>query len=196
MEYNKNWDALSNILYDENGTPRKKIGKEYFKKVIDQVETIEDGFVRAYLGNNQDVMADLVNRGLFVLNFFTHTLPPEKKTYLKLGELRGHISLMGRILSTMVERDRSLHLFNEFQKRFPYAKDIILCIGNSYSIEKKEVIKKNRNGDSENTITNLVLWGFVYEQNFGKSDILYLSDTGRRVYNHYTSNKDEIFYRH
>lgn len=198
MDYNENWDALSNILY-ENGAPRKKIGKEHFETLINQVETIEEGFVRAYLGNNQDVMADLVEQGIFVLNFFTDTLTPEKKAYLKIGELRGYISFMARILSTMVKRDQALHRFNELQKCSLYAKDIILCIGYS-RIEEQELIEKLKKDKTiivKSSITYLIQYGFLYEQKFGSLHILYLSDLGRRVYNHFSSNKEkEIFYRH
>lgn len=198
MDYNENWDALSNILY-ENGAPRKKIGKEHFETLINQVETIEEGFVRAYLGNNQDVMADLVEQGIFVLNFFTDTLTPEKKAYLKIGELRGYISFMARILSTMVKRDQALHRFNELQKCSLYAKDIILCIGYS-RIEEQELIEKLKKDKTiivKSTITYLIQYGFLYEQKFGSLHILYLSDLGRRVYEHFSSNKEkEIFYRH
>ena len=198
MDYNENWDALSNILY-ENGAPRKKIGKEHFETLINQVETIEEGFVRAYLGNNQDVMADLVEQGIFVLNFFTDTLTPEKKAYLKIGELRGYISFMARILSTMVKRDQALHRFNELQKCSLYAKDIILCIGYS-RIEEQELIEKLKKDKTiivKSTITYLIQYGFLYEQKFGSLHILFLSDLGRRIYDHFSSNKEkEIFYRH
>lgn len=197
MEYNENWDRIRSILYDENGIPRKKIPKEDYKKLSDLVKTINEEVVRAYLGNDRDFMEKLVETGLFNLDFFTAALTPEKRAYFELGQLSGQISLMGRILSTMVARDRSLHRFNELQKSSPYARDIILCIGSSYSIEEKEVIKKVKKGDLENAITNLILWGFVYEQNYGEDHILYLSDLGRLVYYHYTSNKEEeIFYRH
>ena len=190
MDYNENWDALSNILY-ENGAPRKKIGKEHFETLINQVETIEEGFVRAYLGNNQDVMADLVEQGIFVLNFFTDTLTPEKKAYLKIGELRGYISFMARILSTMVKRDQALHRFNELQKCSLYAKDIILCIGYS-RIEEQELIEKLKKDKTiivKSTITYLIQYGFLYVQKFGSLHILFLSDLGRRIYDHFSSNK-------
>ena len=197
MDYNENWDALNQILY-EDWIPRKKILKEDYKKLSDLVKTINEDVVSAYLGNDRDVMENLVETGLFVLNFFTSTLSPEKRAYFELGQLRGHISLMGRILSNTVQRDLSLSRFNEIQNRFPYVKDIILCIGKSGSIEKNEVVVKNfKNKDLENAITELVQYGLVYETEYGKSDILFLTDSGRRVYNHYISIKeDEPFYQH
>ena len=198
INYSENWDRIRSILYDENRIPRKKIPKEDYKKLSNLVETINEQVVSAYLGNNRDVMANLVETGLFSLNFFAATLTPEKRAYFELGQLRGHISLMGRILSTMADRDRSLHLFDKFQKKFPYyAKDIILCIGKSGSIEKEELIKNIGNENLDNTIRSLVQSGFVYEKDYGNFDILFLTDTGRRVYYHYTSIKeDEPFYQH
>lgn len=202
MEYNENWDIINHILYDENGTPKETIEKKDFEVVFDQVATIQKEFVRAFLSNNPNVMTKLINLGLITINYFESSLPQEKKVYFKLGELKGYVSLMARILSNISEREATLYQFNEFQKIFPNAKDIILYIGPS-EIDKNDLIKKmKKNGDLkdeaiENTITNLVLWGFVNDQNYGEDHILYLADLGRLVYKHYTSIKEnELFYQY
>ena len=99
----------------------------------------------------------------------------------------------------MVKRDQALHRFNELQKCSLYAKDIILCIGYS-RIEEQELIEKLKKDKTiivNSSITYLIQYGFLYEQKFGSLHILYLSDLGRRVYEHFSSNKEkEIFYRH
>jgi len=202
MEYNENWDIINHILYDENGTPKETIEKKDFEVVFDQVATIQREFVRAFLSNNPNVMTKLINLGLITINYFESSLPQEKKVYFKLGELKGYVSLMARIVSNVSERKATLYQFNEFQKIFPYAKDIILHIGTS-EIDKNDLIKKmKKNGDLkdeaiENTIANLTLWGFVNDQNYGEDHILYLADLGRLVYKHYTSIKEnELFYQY
>ena len=198
MGYSLNWQKIHNILYDENG-PRKKIPKEEYKKLSDLVKTINEQVVSAYLGNDRDDMVELVDTGLFVLNSFASALSPEKRAYFELGQLRGKICLMGRILSNMAQRDQALHRFNELQKCSLYAKDIILCIGYS-RIEEQELIEKLKKDKTiivKSTITYLIQYGFLYEQKFGSLHILFLSDLGRRVYNHFSSNKEkEIFYQH
>lgn len=197
MEYPEIWNRISSILYDENRIPRKKIPKKDYKKLSNLVKTINEEVVSAYLGNDRDAMESHVDTGLFYLNFFTSTLTPEKRAYFELGQLSGHISLMGRILTYMVERDLSLRRFNGIQNKFPYVKDIILYIGKSGSIEKEVVVKNFKNKDIENAIKELVQYGLVYKKDYGKYDILFLTDTGRRVYYHYTSVKeDEPFYQH
>ena len=202
MEYNENWDIINHILYDENGTPKETIEKKDFEVVFDQVATIQREFVRAFLSNNPNVMTKLINLGLITINYFESSLPQEKKVYFKLGELKGYVSLMARIVSNVSERKATLYQFNEFQKIFPYAKDIILHIGTS-EIDKNHLIKKmKKNGDLkdeaiENTIANLTLWGFVNDQNYGEDHILYLADLGRLVYKYYTSIKEnELFYQY
>ena len=202
MEYNENWDIINHILYDENGTPKETIEKKDFEVVFDQVATIQREFVRAFLSNNPNVMKKLINLGLITINYFESSLSQEKNVYFKLGELKGYVSIMARIVSNVSEQKATLYQFNEFQKIFPYAKDIILHIGTS-EIDKNDLIKKmKKNGNLkdeaiENTIANLTLWGFVNDQNYGEDHILYLADLGRLVYKHYTSIKEnELFYQY
>ena len=164
MEYPEIWNRISSILYDENRIPRKKIPKKDYKKLSNLVKTINEEVVSAYLGNDRDAMESHVDTGLFYLNFFTSTLTPEKRAYFELGQLSGHISLMGRILTYMVERDLSLRRFNGIQNKFPYVKDIILYIGKSGSIEKEVVVKNFKNKDIENAIKELVQYGLVYKK--------------------------------
>ena len=52
MTYSDNFKKLEAILYDESGSPRKEIPKEYLEEISDQVETIEEGFTLAFLCNS------------------------------------------------------------------------------------------------------------------------------------------------
>ena len=193
MTYSDNFKKLEAILYDESGSPRKEIPKDFLEEISDQVETIEEGFTLAFLCNNQELMADLIQSGAINLNFFETLIPPDKEVYYKLGELKGYINIMSRIVSHIIKRENALKKFDEIQNHVPYAKDIILLIGYS-TINEEKIFEKQKGNDEEikEVLDWIVFHSFVHRHH----KTLSLSDSGCYVYAHYKeNNKDKIFYQ-
>lgn len=199
MEYTENWEALEQILY-KNGLPRKMISTESLDEIIDQVDTLEEALLSTYFGNNQE-LANLVESGAILFNFFALKLSPEAKVYFKLGELNGALNVMAKIVSNSVQREQVLHVFNRVLESFPCAKEIILLMGeHSSAIKEEDLLNKMKKDfeekDLKDALNSLELSVFINSHRFGPFCNLFLSDKGRIVYHHYKKPKGKEIYYH
>ena len=199
MDYKENWESLDQILY-EDGLPREIIPTESLDEIIDQADTLEEALLSTYFGNNQE-LANLVETGAILFNFFASKLSPEAKVYFKLGELNGALNVMARIVSNSVQREQVLRVFNKVLESFPCAKEIILLMGErSYAIKEKDLLNKMKKDFEEKELKDalnlLELHVFIYSHRYGSFCNLFLSDKGRIVYSHYKEPKGEEIYYH